>query len=466
MGECVAKAETVAYIRVSTEKQVEEGYGLDSQKRDIEEYCRKNNLLITDWYIDAGLTGKDMSERVELQRLIADTSKISNIVVYKLDRLARHTLDSLYMIEKLFTPKGIKVNSVHDFALYETPQDKFQTHIMSAVSEYDRATMLLRMRGGMLERVKNGYWMGGGNLPYCYSYDKKTGILFPIPERAEKARQAMELFISGYSDAKISEMLGFNHERTVYSILTGVVNIGMIPYKGNIYAGRHEPIFDKERFELAQELRKSRRERKVFSHKGYAPNLLTGLCYCGNCGCAMRYQKWGAGENAQKKMYCCSRNKDLYYLPNYNHDCKEHPMWARDVEEQVEEQILKISADLSKCKPKGRENKSKLDLMQSQLAKEKNKLKRLYVLYAEGNDAVLEVIEQVKSEVERLETSVKEESEASQNVQKKDFVYDTVKTLADVWKQTDTKNKNMILKTIISKILIVNGKIEIQLRNF
>ena len=149
--------ECVAYIRVSTERQVEEGYGLESQKRDIEEYCKKNEMLITDWYIDAGLSGMDMSKRVELQRLISDISKINNIVVYKLDRLARDSVDALYMIEKLFTPKGVRVNSVHDFARYETPQDKFQTHIMAAVAEYDRNTMLLRMRGGMLERVKNGY---------------------------------------------------------------------------------------------------------------------------------------------------------------------------------------------------------------------------------------------------------------------------------------------------------------------
>ena len=33
--------ECVAYMRVSTEKQAVEGNGLDSQKRDIENYCRK-----------------------------------------------------------------------------------------------------------------------------------------------------------------------------------------------------------------------------------------------------------------------------------------------------------------------------------------------------------------------------------------------------------------------------------------
>lgn len=32
--------ECVAYMRVSTEKQAEEGNGLESQKRDIENYCQ------------------------------------------------------------------------------------------------------------------------------------------------------------------------------------------------------------------------------------------------------------------------------------------------------------------------------------------------------------------------------------------------------------------------------------------
>ena len=37
--------ECVAYLRVSTEKQAEEGNGLGSQRRDIENYCRKNELI-------------------------------------------------------------------------------------------------------------------------------------------------------------------------------------------------------------------------------------------------------------------------------------------------------------------------------------------------------------------------------------------------------------------------------------
>ena len=118
----------VAYIRVSTDKQVEEGFGLDSQKRDIEDYCRKHEMVISEWYIDAGLSGMEMTKRVELQRLISDLNDIDKILVYKLDRLARDSVDSLFMIEKIFTPKNVEVVSIHDFAKYQTPQDKFQTH--------------------------------------------------------------------------------------------------------------------------------------------------------------------------------------------------------------------------------------------------------------------------------------------------------------------------------------------------
>lgn len=454
--------ECVAYIRVSTERQAEEGYGLESQKRDIDEYCRKHQLIVKEYYVDAGLSGMEMSKRVELQRLISDMSKIDVIVVYKLDRLARDTVDALYMIEKIFTPKGICVESVHDFARYVTPQDKFQTQVMAAVAEYDRNTMMLRMRGGMLERVKRGFWMGGGNLPFCYSYDRELGILVPIPERAEAARNALELYINGYSDATITQMYHYSCERVTKAILTSPVNIGMIPYKGNVYQGKHQPIFDVDRFELAQEIRKSRRNAK--SWISHSTNLLTGLCYCGVCGCAMRYQKWGRGDDAPRKIYCCSRNKDLDYLPNYNHDCDNTTQWAENIEKQVEEQMLKISVNLSKYKPK--EKETKLQMMQSQLNREKNKLKRLYNLYSEGNDTVIELIKQSEEEIKRITDAIKEESKSARNTQKKEFVYDNIKKLADVWDNIDKQSKNKILKSIISKIVIVNDNIEIQLKNF
>lgn len=452
--------ECVAYMRVSTEKQAEEGNGLESQKRDIENYCRKNELIVSDWYVDDGYTGANM-DRPELQRLIHDCSKkrIKCVVAFKLDRISRSMIDGIYMIERVFQPNDVIFKCVHDSVSYDSPMEQAYTQMMAVFAQLDKNTMMLRMRGGMLERVKQGYWMGGGNTPYCYRYDKSLGYLVPIPERAEQANKALDLFIAGNSDVSIQKILGYGNELVVRHILTGVVNIGMIPYKGQVYKGLHEPIFDREKFELGIEMRNSRRKsRSVCSQE---TNMLTGLCYCGMCGCAMRYQKWTHGKH---KIYCMSRNKTMSYLPNYSADCNNTLGWAADIESQVEDQILKISLDLSSYKPK--EKATKLEIMQSQLDKEKTKLKRLYELYADGNDTVLEMIRSSEKELSDLEGRIKTEVKSSGNTQKKEFVYDNIKKLADVWDRIDKKQKNMILKTIIDKIVIVNGNVEIQLKKF
>lgn len=451
----------VAYIRVSTEKQAEEGYGLESQKRDIENYCKKNEYAITDYYIDDGYTGANM-DRPELQRLISDcvAKRIKCVVAFKLDRLSRSMVDGIYMIERVFQPNNIIFKCVHDSVSYDSPMEQAYTQMMAVFAQLDKNTMLLRMRGGMLERVKQGYWMGGANTPYCYSYSRESGTLVPIPERKKQANEAMDLFLQGYSDAKIRDMLGFKSEFVVKRILTSEVNIGYIPYKGKTYKGKHEPIFDLDKFSLAQEARNNRRIKKA-TCINKEPNLLTGLCFCGVCGCAMRYQKWTHGKH---KIYCCSRDKSMSYLPNHDSNCNNSLEWAVDIERQVEEEMLKISLDLSSHKPKKKE--TTLKIMQSQLDKELSKLKRLYGLYAEGNDTVLSIIQELEDKISIIKTNIVDEQKNSSCNAKKEITYQKIKNLADVWDSIDKKQKNMILKTIIDKIVIVNGNVEIQLKNF
>lgn len=452
--------ECVAYMRVSTEKQAEEGNGLDSQRRDIENYCRKNELVITDWYVDDGYTGANMN-RPELQRLVSDCERkrVSYVVAFKLDRISRSMVDGIYLIERVFLKNNVEFKCVHDSISYDNPMEQAYTQMMAVFAQLDKNTMLLRMRGGMLERVKKGYWMGGGNTPYCYTYSKETGTLIPIPDRKEQANKAMDLFLQGYSDIKIKDMLGFKSEFVTKQVLTSPVNIGMIPYKGKLYQGLHEPIFDKETFEKAQQLRKIRSKKRV-NCNNLQTNLLTGLCYCGVCGCAMRYQKWTHGKH---KILCCSRDNSLTYLPNHNPDCNNTLEWASDIENAVEKEILQISANISDYKP--RQKESKLEILQSQLEKEQSKRKRLYGLYAEGNDDVIGMIKEIEQTIEELKQEIiKESAIETDNSRKK--VFENIKNLADIWDDIDKKKKNTLLKSIIEKIIVSNGNIEIRLKDF
>ena len=103
--------------------------------------------------------------------------------------------------------------------------------------------------------------------------------------------------------------------------------------------------------------------------------------------------------------------------------------------------------------------------MGKQLDKEKTKLKRLYGLYADGNDMVIEMIKDLEGNISALEEQIKEERKRSSDNQKS-FVYENIKNLADIWENIDKTRKNKILKSIVEKIVIVNGNVEIQLKNF
>lgn len=417
-------------------------------------------MLISDWYIDDGYTGANM-DRPALQRLINDcyTKKVKNVLAFKLDRLSRSMVDGIYIIEKIFIPNNVNFQCVHDSINYDSPMEQAYTQMMAVFAQLDKNTMLLRMRGGMLERIKQGYWMGGGNLPYCYTYDKEQGILVPIEERKKQANQAIDMFIQGYSDEKIMNILGFKNELTVRNLLTSVVNIGKIPYKGNVYQGLHEPIFDEEKFNYAQKVREQRRKKKMYTV--HEANLLTGLCYCGVCGCAMRYQKWTHGKH---KIYCCSRNKDMSKLPNYNPNCDNTLEWAVNIEKQVEDKILEISLNIDNIS-----KEKKVDIMEvlnGKLESVNNKLKRMYNLYAEGNDTIIEAIQELEKQKSEIKEDIEEELKKNIAKTNRAETVKEIKKIADVWERIDKKGKNLVLKSIIDKIMVDKGNIEIRLKNF
>lgn len=449
--------ECVAYMRVSTEKQAEEGNGLDSQKRDILAWAGKNEFVIKEWYVDDGYTGSNMN-RPALQRLISDcyAKKIKNVIAFKLDRLSRSMIDGLYIIEKIFMPNGVTFKCVHDSVNYDSPMEQAYTQMMAVFAQLDKNTMMLRMRGGMLERVKQGYWPGGGRNPKCYNYNSETGILEIIPEEAEKANAALDMYIAGATDKEIQETFGYSTESLVPRILTSVANIGMIPYKGEVYQGLHQPVFTKEKYELGLSVRESRKAKRYVKTE----QLLTGLLYCGDCGCAMRYQKW---NNGNYRIYCCSRNKSLYYLPNHNTECKNELYWASDIDKQVEDEIKKISLSFKPEDVCGKE--SALSVLNKQLDGVKSKLKRLYGIYADGNDTVVEMISELESKAKELREKIAVE-ESKENRNEQQLQYEKVKKIADVWDHIDKKGKNQLLKSIVDKIIIVNGDIEIRLKNY
>ena len=245
----------VAYLRVSTETQTEK-YGLDMQRQKIIDYCERNGVTIDKWYVDGGYSGSKL-DRPDIQKLLDDAENglIGRVFIYKLDRMSRDVIDTLNLIYRILPKYGVKVISMTEEIRTENPMDKVMLTMNAAMNQYEREVIRMRMSAGMVERVKKGYWMGGGRTPYGYYYDRNDGILHVDQEQAELVRNAYMLYLGGTSCDKKSKMLGFKGERIVTQILKRKSNIGYIAYNGKTYKGLHEPIVDEKTFYDVQDMR-------------------------------------------------------------------------------------------------------------------------------------------------------------------------------------------------------------------
>jgi DNA invertase Pin-like site-specific DNA recombinase len=142
----------IGYCRVSTKTQLE-GNGLEAQEKEI--LCKYDNADIR----KEQYTGKS-TERPILNNVIGSLGNGDLLIVTKLDRLARNTLEGIKIIEELFK-KGINVHVLNVGLLENTHMGKFFITTLLAVAEMERTTILERMQSGKeIAKTKEGYKEG------------------------------------------------------------------------------------------------------------------------------------------------------------------------------------------------------------------------------------------------------------------------------------------------------------------
>lgn len=194
------------YIRVSTDEQAREGYGIEMQVEGLREmmnYQQKHHNWIhnKNWeYIDEGFSGGDLN-RPALQRLIEDVKekKIDIIAVYKIDRLSRNLSHLLYVFEFL------KKNEIGFYSLKENIDftsgaiGRLTFHIFGAMAEFERDLIKQRTIEGKIASARLGNYVGNG-IPYGYKKIKnpqttKGSVLEIVPSEAKWIKQMFDWFV-------------------------------------------------------------------------------------------------------------------------------------------------------------------------------------------------------------------------------------------------------------------------------
>jgi site-specific DNA recombinase len=258
--------ECVAYIRVSTEEQVQ-GTSLSTQEKACRTFARNKGWKLpkTNIFRDEGQSAK-ATNRPQLLAMLeycrVNKGKVSHCIVWKLDRFARSAEDHM-MLRALFRKHGTRLVSVTE-AIDESPTGKLMETVLSGFAQFDNDVRTHRTTEGMKKRLEQGGWPH--DAPYGYVKAKsKTGItsIAPDPKNAPKMRMLLEAFSTGEYTVKQAANLAFElgitqksgKKRTWQTIKNSLENpiyAGYIQSKytyGNRYIGLHKPIIDLETFE-------------------------------------------------------------------------------------------------------------------------------------------------------------------------------------------------------------------------
>ena len=473
----------IGYIRVSTDRQAEQGFGLDIQTRDIMNYCVRNdytNLLL---FVDDGYTGTNM-ERPALQGIIQmiedfndgkSNLRVASMIIPRVDRLGRTLLGSLQFIQDYIVAKSDSKNSsinrnkedinfvsvAENFVRVDktNPQAKLMLMFMATLAEYDRDMIVEKMQKGKTERIAAGYWMGGGNIPYGYSYDREKGILVVIPEEAEKIKEIFRLYIEEkMSPQKIADRLGFKSDVIVSAIIKRKSLTGCIVYKGIEYQGQHEAIISLERWKEAQDIMEQRS-----TIRGDNNYLLSGLLYCGECGAKMRYQKWN--KNGECKIFCYSLQKSRPKLVK-DENCPSIRHWQSELEDAVIKELFSMTYLANKDNQKTAAFIDPAETLKSQLAAQKRKLSKLFDFDdGEDDDVLTEKILECKRKIRELESQLRNDSEQKELVKKIDKTRQLLATIQDSWDEISQNEKQNILQDLVDKIVVYkDGRINVHLK--
>jgi DNA invertase Pin-like site-specific DNA recombinase len=165
----------VAYLRVSTDRQAEHGFGLEVQEQRISAWAlaHGHDLVAVVVVSDEGVSGtREAADRPGLSQVLKmlEDGDVDAFVVARLDRLARTLMVQEVALRKVWSNGGrvfsVDVGEIHE----DDPDDPMRTafHQMAGVAaQLERGMITQRLRAGRRHKVARGGY-GGGEVPFGF----------------------------------------------------------------------------------------------------------------------------------------------------------------------------------------------------------------------------------------------------------------------------------------------------------
>lgn len=470
--------QTAIYLRVSTEEQARDGFSIHAQKDKLTKYAESNDWNIVDYYIDDGISGKNLTERPEVSRLIEDVKKgrIKNVLIYKLDRLTRSVKDLIYLIE-LFDKNNCTFNSQTEKIDTSNAVGRMFVKIIGIFAEFERENLAERVTFGYEQKTKEGNYTNCNGV-FGYDYIVGKGILKVNKSEAGYVSKIYNWYLEGDSMLKITKKLkdlnvptkrgGHWNQSTIYSILTNPLYIGNVRYgvgrkNGFEVSGKNiVPIISLELFNKVSNLMKKRKKfqtRKYSSDDTYYFKVLR----CSLCGRWYHARQQLQSGKKYITYQCNGHNNKACNAPGFSHIKMENAFLnyldnIKDLE--FDKSILK--------KEKINTNNNTLEL-QEQINKLSDKKKETLKLFTAA-EIDYETFNEIKNVIdEKLEILTNELNRFNKENNQEDLtnveiIKEIIVNLKNNFIYLDNHEKKMFLERFVKEIKVKkeNGKVVIE----
>ena len=202
----------IGYVRVSTDRQAEQGVSLEAQEAKIRAMATVQGTDLWDVIVDGGESAKSL-KRPGVERLLAlvNSGKVQAVIIAKLDRLARSVKDLSSLLE-LFEKRKVALISVAESLDTGSAAGRLVITIMGAVSQWEREAIGERTRDALRHKRSNGERTG--NVPYGFRLAADGKHVEPDSAEQAAVLAITELRAQGHSLRGIASMLNRHGHRT------------------------------------------------------------------------------------------------------------------------------------------------------------------------------------------------------------------------------------------------------------
>ena len=443
------------YARVSSERQ-DVDLSVAAQLRALRDYAQKNGYLVAREYVDEAESGR-IADRPQFRNMLDEAAKpeapFREILVWKFSRFTRKR-EHAVAFKSMLRRKGIRVVSITEHA-DDSPTGKLMEAIIESVDEFYSENLAQEVVRGMREAASRGFWVAS-RVPYGYRKlmvqdgAKKRPTLEPDPATAPVVERIFGMAEAGRGILDITRTLNDEgianptgrlwSKNGVHIILRNEAYTGALVWgttaKDNADPVRVEKAFPsiipKTRFKRVNRKLRSRAPRRSHPRRVGSTYLLSGLVRCKACNRALSGQDAKSGKFAY---YVCQsvmeRGSGACDAPRLNARRFEEQVVGKIRENVLTESNIRALVKLVDEEMDGiaREQRQRLETIESELEDVKRRLGRLYDL-AETTDLDIEDFKpRIREHRERqgkLETSA---AEARAMLSQRREVLDDVETI-------------------------------------